>query len=175
MRARIGIVYQHFNLVPNLSIARNVQAGRLGQLSPLWSVLKFVAPDTNEISMILRKFRIEEKLNERTERVSGGEQQRVAIARAMFQDPEIMLADEPIASLDPGLSQLTIDTLNAWADGKGATLIVNLHQVEFARHNFGRLIGLRDGQILFDTAPSRVTNAMLDDLYANERSAHQTG
>lgn len=174
MRARIGIVYQHFNLVPSLSIARNVQAGRLGQLSAWRSVLKFVMPDTKEIGRILQDLDIEEKIYERTERLSGGEQQRAAVARAMFQSPDILMADEPIASLDPGLSQLIIDLLNAWAERKGATLVVSLHQVEFARHNFGRIIGLRDGRVRFDTIPTLVTNAMLDDLYANEKSGSVT-
>ncbi len=175
MRSRIGVVYQHFNLVPSLSVVRNVQAGKLGQLPALLAVWKFLMPETREIAPILRKFGIEEKIHERTERISGGEQQRAAIARAMFQDPDIMLADEPIASVDPGLSQLIIDTLNAWSVEKGSTLIVSLHQVEFARNNFGRLIGLRDGKIRFDTAPSNVTAAMLEDLYEKERLVDGTG
>ena len=174
LHARIGTVYQHFNLVPRLSIARNVQAGRLGRLSAPMAVWRFVVPETAQISELLRDFGIAEKIHKRSGAVSGGEQQRAAIARALFQDPDILLADEPIASVDPTLSQWILDKLNNWARAKGATLIINLHQIEFARNNFERIVGLRDGQIMFDEKPAMVTDRMLEELYVNEKLGTET-
>lgn len=167
-RAQIGMVYQQFNLVPRLNVARNVQSGRIGQMSNARVLWSFMRPKIEPIREVLGKLGIADKIRTRTERLSGGEQQRVAIARALFQDPEILLADEPISSVDPSLSQWIIDLLNDWARTKRATLVVSLHQVEFARANFDRIIGVRAGVIAFDMPPAGVSDNMLSDLYENE-------
>jgi phosphonate transport system ATP-binding protein len=116
---------------------------------------------------------IAEKLYERTDRLSGGQQQRVALARVLVQDPLIVLADEPIASLDPERAREIMDLLRDLTIAQARTLVVSLHTLEFAQSHCQRLIGLRQGRIVFDAPTEQVTDAMLADLYCLESSGMQ--
>lgn len=106
-----------------------------------------------------------EKLVERTDKLSGGQQQRVAIARVLVQNPTAILADEPISSLDPERSREIMDLLRHLSDETGKTLVTSLHAIEFARSHYQRIIGLRQGRILFDTSPESLSKAMIEELY----------
>ncbi len=169
VQARVGTVHQHFDLVGPLRVVHNVNAGRL----PAWSLPKamwsLVSPqDASGAVAALARVGIAEKLYERTDRLSGGQQQRVAVARALVQQPEILLADEPIASLDPGRSLEVMDLLRRLSDESGMTLVVSLHALAYARSHCQRIVGMRAGRIVFDAATPAVTEAMVASLYRLE-------
>jgi phosphonate transport system ATP-binding protein len=168
MRARIGSVHQDLRLVPNVRVGHNVIAGRLGSLSfgaSLRAMLLMPRLLQLEAHEILERVGIGEKLHERTDRLSGGEQQRVAIARALFQRPTTILADEPISSVDPARGRDVLQLLTALSRELGLTLCVSLHHLELAREFFPRLIGLRQGRVMFDATPDRVDAAGFSTLY----------
>jgi phosphonate transport system ATP-binding protein len=121
--------------------------------------------DTQTAINALEQVGISEKLYERTDRLSGGQQQRVAIARVLVQNPDAILADEPISNLDPGLSQGIMDLLLDLSHSTGKTLFSSLHAIEFALSHFERIIGLRRGRILFDTSTDLITEPMINSLY----------
>ncbi|MFQ5873755.1 MAG: phosphonate ABC transporter ATP-binding protein [Dehalococcoidia bacterium] len=162
----VGLIHQQFDLVPRLSVVHNVLAGRLGYWSLWRSLLSLVSPQEKELALTaLRTAGIEEKVNERTSRLSGGEQQRVAIARLLVQNPQAILADEPVASLDPTRSMDLLCLLRKIAEQSGKTLVASLHSIELVRANFSRVIGLRKGHLAFDLPVQRVTDEVLDELY----------
>jgi phosphonate transport system ATP-binding protein len=166
VQSRIGTVYQQFHLVDNLRVVHNLNAGHLAQWSFSKSLLSLIRPmDVEVASNALEQVGIPEKLYERTDHLSGGQQQRVAIARVLVQNPEAILADEPISNLDPELSKEVIDLLVDLSDSFGKTLFSSLHAIEFARSHFKRIIGLRRGSILFDTKTENVTDSMINSLY----------
>jgi phosphonate transport system ATP-binding protein len=165
-RRRIGTIYQQHHLVGRLRVVHNVLAGRLGHWSLAAAVLSLVKPRTQEAVWALRQVGIPEKLWARTDELSGGQQQRVAIARVLLQDPDIILADEPVSSVDPARAAALVTLLRALAHEGRKTLLVNLHSVELALAHFPRVIGLREGRIRFDLAPAQVTPEILADLYA---------
>lgn len=169
VQSRIGTVHQHFDLVGPLRVVHNVNAGRL----PAWSLAKamwsLVSPqEASGAEAALARVGVAEKLYERTDRLSGGQQQRVAVARALVQQPEILLADEPIASLDPGRSLEVMDLLRCLSAESGMTLVVSLHALAYARSHCDRIVGLRGGRIVFDAATPEVTEAMVASLYRLE-------
>lgn len=166
VQRQIGTIYQQLHLVDNLRVIHNVNAGHLGHWSFWKALLSLIVPlELETAAKALAQVGISEKLYERTDRLSGGQQQRVAIARVLVQDPLVILADEPIASLDPTLSNEVMDLLYNLAQQANRTLVVSLHDVAFARSHCDRMIGLRQGQIVFDTSPALVTAEMLTDLY----------
>jgi phosphonate transport system ATP-binding protein len=118
-----------------------------------------------EAHAVLERVGIPEKLYERTERLSGGQQQRVAVARALFQEPEALLADEPVSSVDPARARATVNLLSALARERGLTLVVSLHHLEIARAFFPRLVGLRSGRIVFDRATAELPDDEIRSLY----------
>ncbi|MEB3295840.1 MAG: ATP-binding cassette domain-containing protein, partial [Synechococcales bacterium] len=166
LQRQVGMIYQQFHLVESLKVIHNVNAGHLGRWS-LWKALvSLLFPlEVATARQALVQVGIPEKLFARTDTLSGGQQQRVAIARVLVQDPVVILADEPIASLDPTLSQEVMELLCQLCDEKGRTLVVSLHDVQLARRYCDRMIGLRQGQILFDVPSDRVTDAMMTHLY----------
>jgi phosphonate transport system ATP-binding protein len=119
----------------------------------------------------LARFNLQDKLYARVDRLSGGERQRCAMARLLVSNAEAFLVDEPLSALDPTLAQQTLTTLQQEAAARGATLVCSLHQVELARAHFARIVGLRDGRIVFDARREEVTDAMIAALYANSRDA----
>ncbi len=162
----VGMIHQQFDLVPRLSVVHNVLAGRLGYWGLWRSLVSLISPQERHLALAaLRKAGIEEKLGERTSRLSGGEQQRVAIARLLVQDPQAILADEPVASLDPARAQDLMRLLRAIAEESGKTLIASLHSVELVRAHFSRAIGLRKGRVCFDLPIAQLTDEMLTQLY----------
>jgi phosphonate transport system ATP-binding protein len=170
----IGTIYQQFHLVNNLRVIHNVNAGHLGHWSFWKALASLLVPLEVETAVkALTQVGIAEKLYERTDRLSGGQQQRVALARVLVQDPLIVLADEPIASLDPERAREIMDLLRDLTIAQARTLVVSLHTLEFAQSHCQRLIGLRQGRIVFDAPTEQVTDAMLADLYCLESSGMQ--
>jgi phosphonate transport system ATP-binding protein len=166
LRRRIGTVYQQHNLVPQLRVVHNVLAGRLGRWSlpkALWSL---VSPQERVVALgALEQVGIPEKLYTRTAHLSGGQQQRVAIARVLVQDPDVILADEPVSSVDPTLGRTIIELLVQLAETHHKTLVANLHAVSFALDFFPRVIGVRHGRIAFDLPAATVSEQVLAELY----------
>ena len=162
----VGVIHQQFDLVPHLSVVHNVLAGRLGQWSTLRSLLSLVSPRERDVATeALEKMGIGHKLYERTSRLSGGEQQRVAMARLLVQTPRAILADEPVASLDPARAEDLMGLLSGIVRESGKTLVASLHSVALAREHFDRAIGLRNGKVQFDVPVARLTDGMLAKLY----------
>ena len=163
---RVGLIHQQFDLVPNLSALHNVLVGRIGEWGLVRSLVSLVWPQERPIAMAaLARVGIAERAPVRAGRLSGGEQQRVAIARLLVQDPAIMLADEPVASLDPARADEIMQLLADVAVEGGKTVVASMHLVDLARRYFTRLIGLRNGVVEFDLPAGAVTDAMLERLY----------
>jgi len=171
IRRRIGTVYQQHNLVPQLRVIHNVLAGRLGHWSlpkALWSLL---TPRERLTALTaLEQVGIPEKLYTRTAHLSGGQQQRVAIARVLLQDPDVILADEPVSSVDPTLGQSIVQLLVSLVQARQKTLVANLHAVSLALEYFPRVVGFRRGRVLFDLPPEAVTEDLLAELYGETRA-----
>ncbi|MBW4652098.1 MAG: ATP-binding cassette domain-containing protein [Kaiparowitsia implicata GSE-PSE-MK54-09C] len=169
VQRQIGTIYQQFHLVEPLRVVHNVNAGHLGRW-PLWkAVLSLVYPlERDRAIAALHRVGIPEKLDARTENLSGGQQQRVAIARVLVQNPLVILADEPVSSLDPERSRDVMALLRELVVEDGKTLVVSLHTVELARQFCDRIIGLRQGRIVFDAPTAAISDAMLTQLYALE-------
>ncbi len=164
--ATIGFIPQQLHLVGRLRVIHNVNAGMLGRWSTLRAFRSLVRPiGRNDVERILARVGIETKIDERTDRLSGGEQQRVAIARTLRQEAQVILADEPTASLDPARALDVMKLLCALAREDGRSLIVSQHDVHVARQTCDRLIGLRSGSIRFDLPAHEVTDDLAAALY----------
>ncbi len=169
LRRKIGTVYQQHNLVPRLRVIHNVLAGRLGVWSLPHALRSLIRPrqeDVRAAHQALYRVGIPEKLWARTDELSGGQQQRVAIARVLLQNPEVILADEPVSSVDPTLAHGIVKLLVDLSTDFHKTLVMNLHSVDLALAYFPRIIGFRDGQVAFDRSPSDVSDDLLTALYA---------
>lgn len=169
VQRQIGTIYQQFHLVDNLPVIHNVNAGHLGYWSFWKAALSLVYPlEIETVSNALQRVGIPEKLYERTDRLSGGQQQRVAIARVLVQNPLVILADEPVSSLDPELSREIMELLCDLVQESGKTLIVSLHSIELAKMYCDRIVGLREGRILFDVSSEQLSEAVIAELYRLE-------
>jgi phosphonate transport system ATP-binding protein len=171
-RARSAMIFQQFNLVGRLDVLTNVLMGRLSDI-PSWRSLAQLWPEEDvAIAMsALEQFDMAQLAAQRADQLSGGQQQRVAIARAMVQEPDIILADEPIASLDPRNTKIVMDALLRINKHFGITVLCNLHSLDLARSYCDRLIGMSAGRIVFDGAPAALTDHIARELYdleANE-------
>ena len=168
-RARCAMVFQHFNLAPRLDVLTNVLTGRLNKVS-LPRALFGLWPEEDRAMALaaLEQFDIADLAAQRAGQLSGGQQQRVAIARALVQEPEIILADEPIASLDPRNTQIVMDTLQRINRGYGITVLCNLHSLDVARRYCDRLVGLAGGKLVFDGGPQELGEAEARRLYGLE-------
>ncbi len=168
LRSRIGFVHQDLRLVPNLRVSQNVMSGRLGRLS-LWQAarqfLRPAATDLEVVHRLLERVGIADQMFQRVDRLSGGQAQRVAIARALYQEPRLLLTDEPVASVDPARAAALLALLTGICAEEGLTLVVSLHNPELARRFFPRLVGLRSGRIAFDGPTAAVTPEQLAALY----------
>ncbi len=171
-RARVGFVPQDHALVPNLRVVQNVVSGRLGQRG-FWSAARSLtfpsSADLEAAHELLARVGIGEKLYARTDTLSGGQQQRVAIARALFQQPDALLADEPVASVDPARARDLIRLLTELAAERGLTLIASLHDLTLAREFFPRVIGLRAGRKIVDGPTTSLSAAEVTALYRLEQ------
>ena len=172
-RVRIGTVYQQHNLVPRLKVIHNVLAGKLGRWPTLRSLLSLASPSDVELAhRALSEVGIPDKLFERTDELSGGQQQRVAIARVLVQNPEVILADEPVSSVDPSLATTIVRLLIDISRDMQKTLVISLHSVDLALAYFPRVLGIKNGVAAFDLPPDKISEEMLDDLYAGHMQAN---
>ena len=163
---KIGVIRQQFDLVDQLPVIHNVLAGRLADWGMVKSLLSMVIPQDKQSAVsALERVGLAGKLFERTSTLSGGEQQRVALARLLVQSPEIILADEPVASLDPARAEDVLGLLTKIALEEKQTLIASLHSVDYAKRYFDRLIALKDGKIFFDLPAESVSEAHISSLY----------
>ena len=170
-QSQCAMVFQQFNLVPRMDVVSNVLHGLLGRRSTLTSVLNlWSSQDITRALEILDRLGIAEQAAKRAEALSGGQQQRVAIARALMQDPKIILADEPIASLDPMNAQIVMDTLKRINVEDGRMVMANLHTLDTARRYCDRVIGMRDGRIVFEGTPNQLTQDVARDIYGADES-----
>lgn len=166
LRADIGYIFQQFNLVGRLSVLGNVLIGRLGRM-PRWrGSLGMFSPEEKELAMAsLERVGLAEYAHRRASTLSGGQQQRVAIARALTQEAEVILADEPIASLDPESARKVMDILADINETDGKTVVVTLHQVDYAVRYCRRVVALKSGRIHFDGSVQALGGAFLNELY----------
>ncbi|TFL17720.1 phosphonate ABC transporter ATP-binding protein [Jannaschia formosa] len=165
-QADCAMIFQQFNLVPRMDVVSNVLHGTLNRRSTARALFAlWPREDVHRAIDILARLGIEDHAAKRAEALSGGQQQRVAIARALMQDPRIILADEPIASLDPMNAQIVMESLRAIHEEDGRTVICNLHTLDTARRYCDRVIGMRDGRVVFDGTPAQLTTGVARDIY----------
>ena len=170
VRRRIGSIYQAYNLVPQLPAGVNAALGEVGAMGTLGTLRTFLAgPDialTSRVTDALGRVGLEDKAQARTADLSGGQQQRVAVARLLVQRPDLILADEPFAAVDPVTTERVFEALLE-LNNEGATLLVNLHDVRLARR-FPRVVALREGRVTFDGSPDRLSDETLNEIYAGD-------
>lgn len=169
LRARVGVIFQQFNLVSRLPVLTNVLLGLLGQI-PRWrgSLGRFTRAEKQRAMQALQRVGIAEQALKRGSELSGGQQQRAAIARTLLQGADVLLADEPIASLDPSSARRVMDILCELNRSEGITVLTSLHQVEYALHYCPRTIALRAGEVVYDGPSSSLTADFLGELYGAE-------
>jgi len=170
-QSQCAMIFQQFNLVPRMDVVSNVLHGTLNRRSTLATMFNlYPDADIHRAIGILDRLGIADQAPQRAESLSGGQQQRVAIARALMQDPKIVLADEPIASLDPMNAQMVMDDLRRIHDEDGRTVIANLHTLDTARRYCDRVIGMLHGRVVFDGTPEQLTTAVARDIYGADAS-----
>jgi len=166
LRRKVGMVFQQFNIVKRLSVIENVLSGGLGYQPGLRSTLRiFSASERRQALTNLKRVGLLDHAYKRADELSGGEQQRVAIARTLMQRPAMILADEPVSSLDPKLSRVVLDILKRVCSEDGITALVSLHTLELTREYADRVIGLKQGEIFFDGPTKELTDAVVDGVY----------
>ena len=166
IRRRQGMIFQQFNLIKRMSVLQNVCVGRLGYMEGWRRLLPvFTDRDIGLAMTALQRVNIAEKAHVRADSLSGGQQQRVAIARALAQEPQIMLADEPIASLDPETSIVVMEDLRRINRDLGITTVASLHQLEYAREYAHRVLAFKDGRIVFDGDPAALDRSAYERIY----------
>jgi len=169
MRRQIGMIFQHFNLVKRSSVMTNVLSGRLGYVHPVWSLFgRFSAADRQRAMAALERVGIADKADNRADQLSGGQQQRVGIARALMQEPQLLLADEPVASLDPVLSHSILRYLELLNQQDGITVLCSLHFLDLVHRYATRVVGLKGGELVFDGLPSELTPEKFKEVYGEE-------
>jgi len=165
-----AMIFQQFNLVPRLDVLTNVMLGRLNHRSTALSLLGIFTHEERLMAIAaLERLGIEQTAMQAAGTLSGGQQQRVAIARALMQGPKMILADEPIASLDPLNAKIVMDALRDINERKGMTVITNLHTLDTARHYCERIIGMAAGKVVFDGPPSELTAAAVQEVYGSDK------
>jgi phosphonate transport system ATP-binding protein len=169
IQRRIGMVFQHFNLVSRSTVLTNVLAGRLGYVNPAWSLLnRFPDDDIKKAYHELERVGIGDKADVRADALSGGQQQRVGIARALMQDPELILADEPVASLDPVLAHSIMKYLQDINEQDGVTVLCSLHFLDIVHRYADRVIALNEGKLVFEGLPSEIDDKKFKEIYGRE-------
>ena len=168
-RRRIGMVFQHFNLVHRSTVLTNVLAGRLGYVNPMMSLLnRFPREDIEKAYQQLERVGLGDRALNRADALSGGQQQRVGIARALMQDPDMILADEPVASLDPVLAHSIMQYLEQINQEDGVTVLCSLHFLDLVHRYADRVLALNDGKLMFDGLPTEIDDQMFKDIYGRE-------
>lgn len=176
IRRQIGMIFQQFNLVKRSSVMTNVLSGRLGYANSWLSLAhRFSAADRKRAVAALDRVGIAEKADNRADQLSGGQQQRVAIARALMQEPKLMLADEPVASLDPVLSHSILRYLELLNQQDGITVLCSLHFLDLVHRYATRVVGLKDGELVFDGAPQELSHERFKEVYGEEAEMVNVG
>ncbi|MFM7462309.1 MAG: phosphonate ABC transporter ATP-binding protein [Burkholderiales bacterium] len=165
-RRRTGMVFQQHHLIGRQSVLSNVLMGRLGYCSSLGSLMPWATSDKHLALRVLDRVGLLDRALQRADQLSGGQQQRVGIARALAQEPTLLLADEPVASLDPATAERLLGLLRDICKTDGLTAVISLHQVEFAKQFADRIVGLHGGQVVFDGAPTALTQTEVQQIYA---------
>jgi len=166
VRTKIGMIFQHYNLVYRLTVIENVLHGRLGYLRGVSGIIgRYSELDKARAVEIIRRLGLLEQIYKRCDALSGGQMQRVGIARALIQDPQIILCDEPIASLDPSTAKVIMDYLRTISSELGIAVLVSLHQVDVALKYADRILGVNGGRIVFDGIPAALTREMVYEIY----------
>jgi len=169
IRRRFGMIFQQFNLVTRSSVLTNVLSGRLGYTNPMWSLVNyFPKEDIRKAMDNLGRVGIAEKAQARADELSGGQQQRVGIARALMQDPEVLLADEPVASLDPVLAHSIMRILKRLNKEDGISVLCSLHFLDLVQQYADRAIALNEGQLVFDGLPQEIDDEKFKEIYGRE-------
>jgi phosphonate transport system ATP-binding protein len=172
-RRRIGMVFQEYNLVERLTVMENLLCGRLGYVSPFKAWLRrYPQRDIDRAFDLLETVGLAVHAHARADSLSGGQRQRVGIARAMMQEPRLLLADEPTSSLDPKTSVEIMALMQSLSRTHGFPVIVNIHNVELARRFADRIVGMTEGRVVFDGAPSAITDEHLKTIYGGEDWLH---
>ena len=166
LRRKIGMIFQQFNIVKRMSVIDNVLSGSLGYQPVLRGSLRIFSGEMKRRALVnLKRVGLLDHAYKRADQLSGGEQQRVAIARTLMQEPALILADEPVSSLDPKLSRVVLDILKRVCREDGITALVSLHTLELTREYADRVIGLKQGKIFFDGPARDLTDAVSDSVY----------
>ena len=166
IRSKMGMIFQHYNLIYRSSVLENVLHGRLGYMGSVAGVFnRYKEEDKQEAIMLLEKVGLEAEIYKRADELSGGQKQRVGVCRALAQNPELILADEPIASLDPKSSAVVMDAIYKNCKEQGIACLVNLHQVDVAKRYATRIVAVKAGTIVFDGQASELTEEMNEYLY----------
>ena len=169
LRRKMGMIYQQFNLVKRSSVLTNVLAGRLGYVNPWRSLLHRFPPEDIEMALKnLERVGIRDQAYKRADELSGGQQQRVGIARALMQEPELLMADEPVSALDPATSHSVMKYLEQMNREDGVTVIASLHFLSLARRYGTRILALKDGKIVFEGLPDEIDEAKFKEIYGEE-------
>ncbi|HVP17669.1 MAG TPA: phosphonate ABC transporter ATP-binding protein [Spirochaetia bacterium] len=169
VRSRIGMIFQHYNLVQRLTVMENVLHGRLGYKRTLDGVIGHYTHQEKLLAVrTLVMLGLVDQMYKRCDELSGGQKQRVGIARALVQEPLLILCDEPIASLDPGSAKIIMDHLRRVCDDFGITILVNLHQVDVAIKYSDRIVGINSGRIVYDGSPKTLSREMIHEVFGSE-------
>jgi phosphonate transport system ATP-binding protein len=169
VRRQIGMVFQQFNLVKRSSVFTNVMSGRLGYLDTFPSLVHLFSPqDRNKALANLEQVGLSDKIHVRVDSLSGGQQQRVGIARALMQDPKLILADEPVASLDPVLAHSILKYLEQLNKERGITVLCSLHFLDLVHRYATRAIALKDGELVFEGLPQEIDDEQFKAIYGQE-------
>ncbi len=172
IRREIGMIFQHFNLVERSSVLTNVLTGRCGYVNPWWSLLNYFPEEEKQRAMrALERVGIADKAHNRADALSGGQKQRVGIARALMQDPKMILADEPVASLDPVLANSILDYLEKLNREQNITVLCSLHYLDLVQRYASRVIGLRDGELVYEGSRGdirSITDEEFKQIYGEE-------
>lgn len=165
-RRQTGMVFQQHHLIGRLTVLANVLMGRLGYHSALATLAPWSRTEKEAALAALDRVGLIDRALDRADQLSGGQQQRVGVARALVQKPKVLLADEPVASLDPATAERLLALLQGICRSDGLTLVVSLHQVDFARQFADRIVGLHAGSVVFDGTPAELTRAQAESLYS---------
>jgi phosphonate transport system ATP-binding protein len=176
IRRQIGMIFQQFNLVRRSSVMTNVLSGRLGYANSWWSLVhRFPPQEHKRATAALERVGILDKADNRADQLSGGQQQRVGIARALMQEPRLMLADEPVASLDPVLAHSILQYLELLNRQDGITVLCSLHFLDLVHRYASRVVGLKEGELVFDGLPSELTRQRFKEVYGEEAEVVTVG